>query len=145
MKRLFCASNPMRCFERLLTNIEDDRKRHSEHLKRAQQYIRQSFPDTEIGKTVSLISPAYNKYYLDNIENEYVPPRLSATSQITMPLIETIVDEAARTKDPHANLRKLRRQLAWRLHPDRRSNHYSDVLLAQANARIDRALEQTKT
>jgi hypothetical protein len=134
----------MRCFDRILTDIEDDRNAYSKNVTIPRSHTRPGVPDTEARDATSPVNKAYYKYYLDNIDDKYVQPKLCAKPVITLPLIEAIVDKAARAKDPQAQLRSLRRQLAWRLHPDLRLNQEPDGLLAKANACIDRALERTK-
>lgn len=134
----------MRCFDRILTDIEGDRNAYSKNVTVPRSHTRPAVPDIEARNATSPFNKAYYKYYLDNVQDKYVQPQLCAKLAITLPLIEAIVDIAARAKDPQAHLRSLRRQLAWRLHPDLRLNQEPDGLLAKANACIDRALERTK-
>jgi hypothetical protein len=137
-------SGVMRCFESLLTNIENDRQRFFTPEASARTCIQTRFLQHEPEAVYSgpkSISSIYqiDKHFEARINNE-IPVKLP----VTLKQIQKAVDDAARTRDAVIHLGRLRRQLAWSLHPDRHIDHATAVLLAEANACIDRALTQVK-
>lgn len=134
----------MRCFESLLTNIENDRHRNFRPETIAPIYIQTCFLQHDPDDAASGQKDASFIYQLDNNYETHIRKESSVQRPVTLNLIEKAVDEAAQTRDAAIHLCRLRRQLAWSLHPDRHIGHGTAVLLAEANACIDHALAQLK-
>jgi hypothetical protein len=137
-------SSAMRCFESLLINIENDRHGNFRPETIARKNIQTHILQHEPRATSAAPKNASFVYRHENNCETHIRNEIAFEFPVTLNLIEKAVNEAARTKDAVIHLGRLRRQLAWGLHPDRHINYGTTALLAEANACIDRALAQLK-
>ncbi len=130
----------MHCFEILLDDIVIERRERAS--KPVTAGLRSPLPFLRMAPNACLREPDRLRHvYLPNTPLADSLDFVSRTDEYTsLDAIKRAVDHAANEKSPADCLRRLRRRIAWRLHPDRGAPRATSETMSEANALIDRAL-----
>lgn len=124
-------------FSRVLSAVESESIALSESVRRLVRrgltVDSKALPDKRCSKAIALSAYERSRSGIHPVNSDCAPPSAAE-----------FYEKLALANGSKAALRALRREIAWRLHPDRRTGSVfaPDLTLAQCNRAIDAALER---